>query len=90
MGDDDTVSMITTSTKTSFAQTEQTCYCCGKKGHIAPNCSKWDTIPKSEWYIKRAVQHLQTYNEQQTEENDDEHSIESAQASTTSASTSSN
>jgi hypothetical protein len=27
-----------------------TCYCCRKKGHIAPNCDKHSTTPRSEWH----------------------------------------
>ena len=47
------------SNPTSFAQREPTCYCCGKKGHVAPNCDKRDSIPRSEWHVNRAMQNLQ-------------------------------
>ena len=30
----------------SFAQLQNACYCCGKKGHSADKCYKKDTIPK--------------------------------------------
>ena len=51
---------------TSFAQKKLTgnqgkeiiCHCCGKKGHIAPKCSKKDEIPKNEWHINRACSML--------------------------------
>ena len=33
-----------------------TCHCCGKKGHIAPNCSEKDKTPRKNWWIKQAVQ----------------------------------
>ena len=37
----------------SFAQLQNACYCCGKKGHSANKCYKKDTIPKEEWYINQ-------------------------------------
>ena len=37
----------------SFAQLQNACYCCGKKGHSADKCYKGDTIPKEEWYINK-------------------------------------
>ena len=43
----------------SFAQTTPTCYCCGKKGHTSNDCPDKNTIPRSEWYVRRAVQHFQ-------------------------------
>jgi hypothetical protein len=52
--------------ESSFAQMEREtniCYCCGKPGHISPDCPKKDTIPKSEWYsskvMQQAVQYMQ-------------------------------
>ena len=46
---------------TSFAQsgTGPTCYCCGQKGHKSVDCPKKDSTPKAQWYIKRAMNHLQ-------------------------------
>jgi hypothetical protein len=47
---------------TSFAQCQTgdlTCYCCRKKGHIAPNCEKRYTTPRSEWHVNRAMSHMQ-------------------------------
>ena len=56
--DDDTISTLSTSTEMSFAQGELTCYCCGKKGHIAPKCPKKNTISKNEWAINKARVYL--------------------------------
>jgi hypothetical protein len=36
----------------SFAQLENACYCCGKKGHSSNKCYKKDT-PKEQWYINK-------------------------------------
>jgi hypothetical protein len=50
-------------TKKSFAQKskeQMTCYCCGKKGHAAPDCDKKDKIPREEWYIKKAMSNMQS------------------------------
>ena len=37
----------------SFAQLQNACYCCGKKGHGSDKCYKKDKIPKDEWYINK-------------------------------------
>ena len=60
----------TTGSETSFAQSgkDQTCYCCGKKGHISPECPDKNTIEKKDWYIWKADQHMIT--EQQDEQQD--------------------
>ena len=41
--------------KTSFAQArgDVTCYVCGKKGHMSPQCYLKDTIPKEKWHQPR-------------------------------------
>ena len=56
-GNDDSTISSTTSTSNemelSFAQLENACYCCGKKGHNSNQCYKKDTIPKDQWYINR-------------------------------------
>jgi hypothetical protein len=48
----------------SFAQMENRCYCCGKKGHISMKCPQKDTKPKQDWAINKVatnkVQHLVT------------------------------
>jgi hypothetical protein len=53
----------------SFVQQgrEMTCYRCGKKGHLSPDCEKKDTIPREQWHVTRAMQNLQDTNH----ENDD-------------------
>jgi hypothetical protein len=59
--DDSTPSTIsTTASETSFAQNpkEQMCYCCGKKGHISPECPNKNTFEKKDWYIRKAEQHM--------------------------------
>ena len=39
------------------------CFVCGKLGHIAPKCPKWNTLPNHEWWINKmnaqAEQHFQ-------------------------------
>ena len=37
----------------------KTCYCCGKKGHMSPKCLERDKIPKEDWAICKAEQHMQ-------------------------------
>jgi hypothetical protein len=36
-----------------------TCYCCGKKGHLSTTCDKRNTIPREQWHVNKAMQHLQ-------------------------------
>jgi hypothetical protein len=38
------------------------CYCCGIKGHTTRTCEKVNTIPRSEWYVNRAMNNAQTEN----------------------------
>ncbi|MGL5936506.1 MAG: hypothetical protein ACRCZI_12910, partial [Cetobacterium sp.] len=47
---------------TSFAQKEREkkqkdyiCHCCGRKGHISPNCPKKDEIKKKDWHISKTM-----------------------------------
>jgi hypothetical protein len=49
---------------TCFAQREHkmTCYYCGKKGHLNPECDKKNTIPREQWHVNQAMQHLQEGN----------------------------
>ena len=44
---------------TSFAQggKDKTCYCCGKNGHLSPECPDKNTIKKEDWHIKKATQY---------------------------------
>ncbi|WP_371079441.1 hypothetical protein, partial [Salmonella enterica] len=37
----------------SFAQLENSCYCCGRKGHLSNKCGKRDIIPRDQWYINK-------------------------------------
>ncbi|KAL7573431.1 hypothetical protein ACA910_013750 [Epithemia clementina (nom. ined.)] len=81
----------TATNETSFAQSGETkCYCCGKKGHKSPQCPKKDSIPKSEWAIKKAEQLLQTEDGNDENSDDDNESIESNATSGTNRSTGSN
>ena len=51
----------TKTSKASFTQNDntKTCYCCGKKGHMSPKCPEKDKIPRDDWAICKAEQHLQ-------------------------------
>ena len=44
---------------TSFAQggKDKTCYCCGKAGHLSPECPDKNTIKQEDWHIKNATQY---------------------------------
>ena len=46
-------------TETSFAQggNDKICYCCGKKGHMSPECPDKNSIKKEDWHIKKAKQY---------------------------------
>ena len=37
----------------SFAQLQNACYCCGKKGHGSDKCYQRNTIPRDQWYINK-------------------------------------
>ena len=58
-----------TSTESSFAQSEIVCYCCGKSGHISPECKLKDKIPREKWHVNKA---LQTHQQEVSDESDDE------------------
>ena len=51
--DDTTTTSSPGELELSFAQLENACYCCGKKGHNSTKCFKKDSIPREEWYINR-------------------------------------
>ena len=58
-----------TTNETSFVQSGGImCYCCGKKGCKSPPCPERDIMPKDQWAIRKAEQHLQA----ETNNNDDE------------------
>jgi hypothetical protein len=47
----------------SFAQLEGKCYCCEKLGHKSPDCRSKEKIPRDEWAINKAQQHVQSSND---------------------------
>ena len=50
-----------TDNELTFAQQKTSvCYCCGKKGHRSTDCRKKDSIQKSDWWIHKATQNMQT------------------------------
>ena len=56
--------------------TELTCCCCGKKGHVAPDCPDKNKIPRSEWKAAKGMQMFvdqeeNTDQEQSTDDEDD-------------------
>ena len=71
--DDDTPSTITTKSETSFAQNskDKICYCCGKKGHMSPECPDKNKIEKKDWYVTRAALHMQKEGTENEERDDD-------------------
>jgi hypothetical protein len=58
---DDGMPSTNTSSKTSCVQKSnaQTCYCCGKKGHISPECLDKNSIKNKDWFIRKAELHMQ-------------------------------
>jgi hypothetical protein len=79
--DENSSSKTTTETNaTSFAQggKDKTCYCCGKAGHLSPECPDKKTIKKENWHINKAMQYYQEANqayvhqEEQQQEGDNE------------------
>ena len=61
-GQDKRMTRETTRTcEASFVQSEntKTCYCCDKKGHMSPKYLEKDKIPKEDWAICKAEQHMQ-------------------------------
>jgi hypothetical protein len=63
---------MTDASETSFAQSGkgQSCYCCGKKGHISPECPKKNSIKKEDWAIRKAELHMQAERQDEQEEED--------------------
>ena len=75
----------------SFAQdtSHVICHCCGKKGHYAPDCNKRNSIPRDQWHVNRAIQHLQESeqgNDSADDDDDDNDDNDNDNASTTSRS----
>ena len=68
----------TRTSEASFMQNEnsKTCYCCGKKGHMSPKCPEKDKIPKEDWAICKAEQHMQA-----EQKKDDDEALQSDKSS---------
>ncbi len=41
---------------------DNTCYCCGKIGHLSPECPDKNKIKKEDWHIKKATQYYMEAN----------------------------
>jgi hypothetical protein len=58
---DENTSSKTTSetTESSFTQggKDKICYCCGKKGHMSPECPDKNSIKREDWHIKKSTQY---------------------------------
>jgi len=67
---DKTAPSTITTIETSFVQNskDQTCYCCGKQGHISPECPDKNTIKKKEWFIHKAQLHVQAAQQAERED----------------------
>ena len=63
---------------------EKLCYCCGKKGHLSPDCNERKNIPRQEWYVNKVLQAAQT---DEHEDNGDEDSDNESVTSSASTST---
>ncbi len=59
--------------ETSFAQgnSDKSCYCCGKKGHLSPDCPQKNSIKKEDWAIQKS-QTVYVQNEKQDDHQDDD------------------
>ena len=68
--DNETAPSTITTMETSFVQNskDQTCYYCGKQGHISPECPDKNSIEKKDWFIHKAQLHMQA--EQQAKRED--------------------
>jgi antitoxin (DNA-binding transcriptional repressor) of toxin-antitoxin stability system len=58
--DEDESSLVKTTNETnatSFAQggKDKTCYCCGKTGHLSPECPDKNIIKKENWHMNKAT-----------------------------------
>ena len=63
----------------SFAQGKtMICYCCGKAGHLSPDC-KDKNKPKNKWHVQKAM-HQQHLQDQESDNDSDEESVQSVQS----------
>jgi hypothetical protein len=60
--------------KKSFNQrpkVNMTCYCCGKKGHAAPECRGRDKVPREKWFMNRAMSNMQDKSDGHEDQSED-------------------
>jgi hypothetical protein len=69
---------------TTFAQggKHKTCYCCGKTGHLSPECPDKNIIKKENWHMNKTTQYYQEANnpndhQEEVQEADDNESYKS-------------
>ena len=63
---------------------EKLCYCCGKKGHLSPDCPERKNIQQQDWYVNKVLQAVQSdeHEDNGDEESDNESVTSSASMST--------
>ena len=61
-----------------FTMKDQNCFCCGKKGHMVPNCPEKDMKSKSKWVRHKATQECQEENERNGQSENDNGGNETA------------
>jgi hypothetical protein len=71
---------------TSFAQggKDKTCYCCGKTGHLSPECRDKNTIKKENWHINKATHYYQEANHANDHQEEEQEGDNESYKSTTS------